>query len=518
MRARAEPYRNPYDFVPLEERATRLPKPSQASITGLCGAISYELLTLTPVFVNQDPGRTDRNRVYAFAHLGGRPLLPATSLKGMLRGVHEAATNSTLGLLKNDWYQSRIASDYLPGQEATTITPSEALFGMVGGKSRDSVGQAGRLLIDDLPVAQDQLQSFEIWRPRGGMPKPAHESFYFQPGRSGPILGRKFYYHQDYRRASEVYQYERARASEMRTVQALRPGAKLTGRLRFFNLAPGELDALLYALQLEPHLAHKLGFGKPVGLGSLRIRVTQLLLEPEQNGVPTRFLEYQPEPTPDDDQTEGIASRIERARQAWLARPGGQSSYGAFAVICRWQTDELFIYPDYRFFQEERDRPTKTTLWAYQGRSTYYPAPSGTTRGGIGASDAQAADAARPRAVTSTTAEERPGGQSSADAAAVSSPGSVETSPPVVARKPVDLRPTGTMQTDQNNNIHVAGIDGKRYWLLAESAPREVLDRLLRRVERGERPRVRYRPDRRKTEKGATNVALDVEPVEEERP
>jgi CRISPR-associated protein (TIGR03986 family) len=48
-------------------------------------------------------------------------------------------------------------------------------------------------------------------------------------------------------------------------------------RIRFENLSKVELGALLFALDLPEGCAHKLGMGKPLGLGSIRIRPTLYL-------------------------------------------------------------------------------------------------------------------------------------------------------------------------------------------------------------------------------------------------
>lgn len=53
-------------------------------------------------------------------------------------------------------------------------------------------------------------------------------------------------------------------------------GAVFQARIRYENLRPYELGALLTALELPQGCAHKLGMGKPLGLGSFRISVQEL--------------------------------------------------------------------------------------------------------------------------------------------------------------------------------------------------------------------------------------------------
>jgi hypothetical protein len=139
------------------------------------------------------------------------------------------------------------------------------------------------------------------------------------------------------------------------------PSASVDGALRFVDLDEAELATLVYALVLEDDLAHKLGFGKPIGLGSLRIAITSLLVEAAA-GPNSRFLAYQPEPAY-EDWTDRVEILRNAARAAWLARgTAGAESYAAFQAITRWQTDEIYAYPDYGFFLRELRAPNKTML------------------------------------------------------------------------------------------------------------------------------------------------------------
>lgn len=498
-------YRNPYDFVPLEGTASRLTpeaqaRLSQAQIGGLCGTINFTLKVLTPLCIHQNPGEPDRQGQHAFAHLGGQPCVPATALKGMLRGVHEVVTNSTLGLLKSEarggWYRTRIPHNYLPGENLSQLTPSEALFGIVGGQGADSVGYAGRLLLDDVPVS-GELKPQSVSRPNGGQPKPEHKGFYFQPGGNGKILGRKFYYHQQsYQHVLNVYRNDRR--MPVITVAAIFPGTRVEGTLRFFNLQEDELAALVYTLILEEGLAHKLGYGKPLGLGSVQISITRLEVEPTAS-APARFLTYAVDEPAIEDWHPRVVTLRDRARIAWLARPQGQPSYAAFTSIARWPQNENFVYPDLGFFRGERNTPTKTPLWIYQGRTTRHPAGAATDAGSSAnllASQPDAADPSRAGSVPKPVA-------------APPEQQSVPTGP----RQVVDLRPVGQIAAGADGELFVHGVDGKRYLLTPESAPRAVLRDLFDHLRTGKSPQVRYRPERQKDKKNR-NVALDVEPLE----
>ncbi len=144
-----------------------------------------------------------------------------------------------------------------------------------------------------------------------GMPRPSAVEFYLKqtalPKKlitygdqvddlGGDLAGRKFYRHQadaarddaHYSPSAKERQYGVAANTEERgtLVRYLsRPGGQFRCTLRFDSLRPWELGALLAAL--DPHrlavtfglppspegYAHKLGYGKPLGLGSVRLHL-----------------------------------------------------------------------------------------------------------------------------------------------------------------------------------------------------------------------------------------------------
>ncbi len=97
------------------------------------------------------------------------------------------------------------------------------------------------------------------------------------------LRGRKFYRHhgdrlseQEYRRTGDV------RDDQNRSVEGVQQaGSTFTFEVRFENLAPLELGALLWALEMEGW-RHRIGLGKPLGFGSATVTVTGLeVLDPK---------------------------------------------------------------------------------------------------------------------------------------------------------------------------------------------------------------------------------------------
>ncbi len=92
---------------------------------------------------------------------------------------------------------------------------------------------------------------------------------------ANPIRGYKLYWHRD---ASDWITDDKEQImrqiSQYTKINPVKPGVTFKGRIRFENLSEVELGALLFALDLPSGCCHKLGMGKPLGLGSINIKPT----------------------------------------------------------------------------------------------------------------------------------------------------------------------------------------------------------------------------------------------------
>jgi CRISPR-associated protein (TIGR03986 family) len=107
-----------------------------------------------------------------------------------------------------------------------------------------------------------------------GLPLSEKDAGYDGPGRQ--IRGRKFYRHH----ANGKIMTTSERTDQNRTIaDALPKSAIFQFEVKFENMSPIELGALLWALEMpDPDdntkkLYHRLGYGKPLGLGSVQITV-----------------------------------------------------------------------------------------------------------------------------------------------------------------------------------------------------------------------------------------------------
>ncbi|TYB45552.1 TIGR03986 family type III CRISPR-associated RAMP protein [Actinomadura chibensis] len=109
---RGEPFLNPYTFVPAFSRegmtgafadavpqgADRLHEENWTGTIGVRLTVRTPLLLLDTARARNAPDAEEGHLTYPVLLRGGRPHLPATALKGMLRASYEAITNSRFGV------------------------------------------------------------------------------------------------------------------------------------------------------------------------------------------------------------------------------------------------------------------------------------------------------------------------------------------------------------------------------------------------------------------------------------
>jgi hypothetical protein len=143
---------NPYNFVGIPPKPKNLaanqrhllwrcPPPTHDRYTGISGRITCEIHVKTPLFVSDsvniepDPQKPD-HLIYDFFNINGEPLIPASSLRGSIRSVFEAATNSSLSIFNES--ESPLFYRMLP-EKALGLVPAIVDTILVDGKKRTTL-------------------------------------------------------------------------------------------------------------------------------------------------------------------------------------------------------------------------------------------------------------------------------------------------------------------------------------------------------------------------------------------
>lgn len=319
------PFMNPYNFVrfqPMADNARQKPLSHRAG-QGLSGRLTCHIFPLSPIFIPtqdfNDPeayeevnlprdhrgNHRDPHRCYLkFYNPGdGIPTIPGSSLKGAIRSVAEALCNGCLseffGTKDDLLYES-----LMPCTDPQALCPTCRLFGMPSaeGEGEDNLFFKAKVSFNSARlIGTAQYLPEPVLLPELSEPKPNCDIFY---RKAGKLIGRKFYYHRDQldimpgdsrdknalqrfiKNQNNLPPNSRDGLHRSRSVRPLKEGCEFEFTVEYNNLAPEELALLVYSLELEPiqkvikekpkfvrGVYHKLGYGKPAGLGSAAIRI-----------------------------------------------------------------------------------------------------------------------------------------------------------------------------------------------------------------------------------------------------
>lgn len=287
------------------------------------GRILCKLTTKDPVVVgNQRDDLPDgSHRVLPFELEPDKPAVSGATLRGLISTIAETASNSSLRVLINKFYAHRMAPEInnrtndffnkisretLPfNHRRRQITSAEQLFGFVEQNQPgsnlpldyQSLALAGRVYFSAGTINPSQTgpyyQESALLKILDA-PKPPFPGFYFKRqgtpayidktslNSRGPHLpqGRKFYLHrlrEDPNPWVTRRSEDQQRLQQKSRVTPIKPGVVFYFHVDFENLSRRELGLLCYALQPASNYRHKLGMGKPIGLGKVRIDPIGLL-------------------------------------------------------------------------------------------------------------------------------------------------------------------------------------------------------------------------------------------------
>lgn len=158
------------------------------------------------------------------------------------------------------------------------LCPHCSMFGTTNYKSRVRFGFA-RLINDNGNKPIWYNKDGTVTASDGGKPftlkllESSRETWPI-PNRFASIPGRKIYVNHP---PDNKLEPDDAQTETNRTIEPLSKGNRFRFQIVFENLAEWELGHLLYSLELEQGMAHRLGMGKPLGLGSVTIQIKDII-------------------------------------------------------------------------------------------------------------------------------------------------------------------------------------------------------------------------------------------------
>jgi len=183
-------------------------------------------------------------------------------------------------------YNKRISDCIYPENltDSKRIDIADSMFG--------TLINPGKLFFDDLVLIDGEEEDISVPKILGS-PKPTSIQLYLEQGDQeiknlyhynddgALIRGNKVYWHK-----SDSYNWKspgnqsvlinnvRSGSDKQRTIiKPIKQGAIFKGAVRFENLSAVELGALLFVMKLKDNRYHKIGMGKPYGLGAIKINI-----------------------------------------------------------------------------------------------------------------------------------------------------------------------------------------------------------------------------------------------------
>ncbi|NJL99672.1 MAG: CRISPR-associated protein [Synechococcaceae cyanobacterium SM2_3_2] len=279
----------PYELIPFPRQSPKLEKPAghaKFHTDRLHGTLFLTLMVQTAVHVStgtialgSDVGVRGIPLVKTMTITPDQKLkIQGSSLKGCIRAMYEAITNSTLAVITGR-YKQQIPQDRHPCRKKEQLCPASQVFGALDWQG----------LVEFSDAVATTIGSSSGSLPALFRPRPDQRRDYFQNGKAA---GRKFYYSQ-----TEALD---AGNRGTPTQQAAKKSAFKT-QIHFKNLTPAELGTLLTVLGQDPKypMLLKLGGGKPVGLGSIQVTINKI---EQPANIRERYSAYE---APESDTLEG---------------------------------------------------------------------------------------------------------------------------------------------------------------------------------------------------------------------
>lgn len=254
----------PYDFVSFPDRRPTLTAPighDRYHRDRLHGSLELTLQVQTALHVStgitglgSDVG-SRLPLIKTMTTTDQQLVIQGSSLKGCIRSVYEAITNSTLAVVTSR-YRDQIPPDRLPCKNPKQLCPASRVFGALDWQG----------LVEFSDSKCGTKQPSIGFMPSLYSPRPERREYFVR----GRVAGRKFYYNMT--RAVD--------RGENRGIPVQQASRQYTFKttIHYKNLLPEELGILFLILgqDKQSRIALKVGGGKPIGMGTMTTEVTAI--------------------------------------------------------------------------------------------------------------------------------------------------------------------------------------------------------------------------------------------------
>ena len=166
------------------------------------------------------------------------------------------------------------------------LCPACALFGMVGKKAKTDKSLGSKIRITDAYAIGEVKTSMATLKELGA-PRSSYLRFYSDGGKGyddegAKIRGRKYYWHIPEASTDAGVYSTREKNNRNSTMELISPNSTFEFQVYFDSITEKQLNTLEYVLMSgdnENLNMHKIGHGKPLGLGSAKVVVDSVFLK-----------------------------------------------------------------------------------------------------------------------------------------------------------------------------------------------------------------------------------------------
>ena len=259
----------PYNFVSLGDEKNMKREPIKKGEK--TGKLVCSLINKTPISIE------DTKNI----------IIPASSLKGEIRNIIEVLTTSCIKVdEKNESLCEKVPENFRVCPNTKSLCFACRLFGSIGNEN----SYKGRVYFSDAVLNVEYKKKIEFIKMKLLLEKPgidkekALEKYYIFSNEN-KIRGRKFYWHQKYlanKRKNEIlerFSKNKKIKNEYPEISFIEANQEFIFNIHFENLTDEELKILMYSIELEKDLWHKIGRAKSYGFGSCEIKIKKFFLD-----------------------------------------------------------------------------------------------------------------------------------------------------------------------------------------------------------------------------------------------
>lgn len=234
----------PFAFIDIKGEPERKNYVSHDVFKALTGKLELTIEVISDfLFIGSgsyDFREKDKLVYYSFFKTNQNITIPGTSIKGAVRSVAEAISNSCVKIKGKSEKLALTSCELEP--ENGKLCPACNLFG--------TTGYGGRVCFLDanlLKIETEIVKIGELWGPRVNKSK------------------RKFYQNKKFNPVGNLKPEK-----NYRFVEAVKKASKFNTTLRFQNVTEGELSLILYAMGINQDYMIKIGGAKPRCFGTVK--------------------------------------------------------------------------------------------------------------------------------------------------------------------------------------------------------------------------------------------------------